>query len=68
MAAVSAVEYVVRKSWFRYYAGGLLDRLWAAWLPAENTARGRRSLAYIREARAAMRAAGYAHPSERGRP
>jgi uncharacterized membrane protein len=67
MAAVSAVEYVVRKSWFRYYAGGLVDRIWAAWLPAENTERGRRSLAYIREARAAMRAAGYAHPSERGR-
>jgi uncharacterized membrane protein len=68
MAVVSAAEYVVRKSWFRYYADGLFDRLWAAWLPAENTERGRRSLAYIREARAAMRAAGYAHPSERGRP
>lgn len=65
MAAVSAVEYFVRKSWFRYYAGGLLDRLWAAWLPAENTERGRRSLAYIQQARAEMRAAGYAHPRDR---
>jgi hypothetical protein len=67
LGAVSAVEYVVRKSWFRYYAGGALDRVWAAFLPAENTERGRRSLAYIREKRAEMRAAGYAHPRE-GRP
>jgi uncharacterized membrane protein len=62
--AISALEYVVRKAWFRYYAGGALDRLWAALLPAENTARGRRSLAYIREARARMRAEGFTPPGE----
>jgi uncharacterized membrane protein len=65
IGVVSVVEYFVRKSWFRYYAGGGLDHLWAALLPAENTERGRRSLAYIREKRAEMRAAGYAHPRER---
>jgi uncharacterized membrane protein len=62
--ALSAVEYAVRKAWFRYYAGGALDRVWAALLPAENTARGRRSLAYIREARARMRAEGFTPPGE----
>jgi uncharacterized membrane protein len=67
IAAVSAVEYVVRKTWFRYYAGGPLDRLFAAWLPAENTERGRRSLAYIRQARAEMRAAGFTPPGEASR-
>jgi uncharacterized membrane protein len=67
LAVFSAVEYVVRKVWFRYYAGGFLDRLWAAWLPAENTERGRRSLAYIREKRAEMRAAGFTHPREASR-
>jgi uncharacterized membrane protein len=67
LAVVSALEYAVRKAWFRYYAGGLLDRLWAALLPAENTERGRRSLAHIREKRAEMRAAGFPHPSERRR-
>lgn len=64
LAAVSAVEYAVRKAWFRYYAGGVLDRLWAALLPAEDSERGRRSLAHIREKRAEMRAAGYRHPRE----
>ena len=40
MGALSAVEYVVRKAWFRYYAGGPLDRLWAALLPGgEHRAR-----------------------------
>jgi len=64
LAAVSLVEYAVRKAWFRYYAGGLLDRVWAALLPAENTERGRRSLAHIRRARDEMRAAGYTPPGE----
>lgn len=62
IAAISALEYVVRKAWFRYYAGGPLDRLWAALLPAERTERGRRSLAYIREARARMRDEGFTPP------
>lgn len=61
---LSALEYAVRKVWFRYYAGGALDRIWAALLPAENTERGRRSMAYIREARARMRAEGFTPPGE----
>jgi uncharacterized membrane protein len=64
VGALSLVEYVVRKTWFRYYAGGALDRIWAALLPAENSERGRRSLAYIREARARMRAEGFTPPGE----
>lgn len=48
MAAVSAVEFLVRKTWFRYYArGGPFERLWSAWFPADRTARGRRSMAAI---------------------
>jgi hypothetical protein len=64
MAALAVVEYAVRKAWFRYYAGGPLDRLWATLLPAENSERGRRSLAHIREARARMRAEGFTPPGE----
>jgi uncharacterized membrane protein len=62
---LSLVEYAVRKAWFRYYGGGVLDAVWAALLPAENTERGRRSLAYIRDARARMRAEGFTPPGER---
>jgi uncharacterized membrane protein len=64
IGAISLVEYAVRKAWFRYYAGGPLDRAWAALLPAENSERGRRSLAYIHEARARMRAEGFTPPGE----
>ena len=64
MGVLSAIEYAVRKAWFRYYGGGALDAVWAALLPAENTERGRRSLAYIREARARMRAEGFTPPGE----
>jgi uncharacterized membrane protein len=65
VGVLSLVEYAVRKAWFRYYGGGLLDAIWAALLPAENTERGRRSLAYIRDARARMRAEGFTPPGER---
>jgi len=47
MGFVSAVEFVVRKSWFRYYGNGPLDRLLAVVLPAENTWQGRRSQEHI---------------------
>jgi uncharacterized membrane protein len=46
MGSLLAVEFVVRKLWFRYYQGGLADRLFARVFPAERTANGRRSLAY----------------------
>jgi len=49
MLAISAVEFVVRKTWFRYYPHmGPVDRLWSSVFPAEKTEAGRRSEAYIR--------------------
>lgn len=51
LGVASAVEWAVRKSWFRYYTNGPVDRLLRAWLPPENTAAGRRSLEYIRRKR-----------------
>jgi len=50
MGAVMAVEFFVRKTWFRYYfRNGPFERFWARLFPAEATARGRRSLEYIRD-------------------
>jgi uncharacterized membrane protein len=46
MAALLAAEFVFRKLWFRYYEGGVFDRVFARLFPAEDTANGRRSLAY----------------------
>lgn len=46
-----AVEWVVRKTWFRAYGDGPLDRGLRVLLPPENTAAGRRSLEYIRRRR-----------------
>ncbi len=53
MAALLGIEAIVRKLWFRYYSDSLVDRLFARFFPAANTANGRRSLAYVaaREAR-----------------
>jgi uncharacterized membrane protein len=52
MLLVSALEFFVRKTWFRYYFhGGAFDRLWARLFPAENTEQGRRSAAYIQRYR-----------------
>jgi uncharacterized membrane protein len=67
LGALSAFEYVFRKVWFRHYGAGPIDRLWARWLPAERTSRGRRSLAHIRRMHDEMRASGFAPPSETGR-
>ena len=54
MVAITVVEFFVRKTWFRYYYhDGPFDRCWAKLFPAENTERGRRSLAYIAHVRAA---------------
>lgn len=47
-----AVEFVVRKLWFRHYTTGLADRLFARLFPAGRTANGRRSLAYVEQRRA----------------
>lgn len=48
MAGLSLVEFFVRKTWFRYYYwNGPFERFWSRLFPAERTASGRRSLAYI---------------------
>jgi len=48
MIAAGFVEFLVRKTWFRYYFhGGWFDRLWGHWFPAEKTPEGRRSMQYI---------------------
>jgi len=52
--AVTACEWALRKAWFRHYGDHPLDRLLRALLPPENTARGRRSLEYIRAKRAEL--------------
>jgi len=55
MAALCAIEFLVRKTWFRYYYfGGPFDRLWSRLFPAERTERGRRSLRYIEQVRARL--------------
>jgi uncharacterized membrane protein len=49
--AGAAFEFLLRKAWFRHYGTGPLDRLLRTLLPPENTAQGRRSLAYVRRKR-----------------
>jgi uncharacterized membrane protein len=52
MLAISALEFFVRKTWFRnYFYNGPFDRFWAKLFPAENTEQGRRSAAYIQRCR-----------------
>jgi len=50
VSVLQGVEFLVRKAWFRYYAGTFVDRLLRPIFPPENTDRGRRSMAYIRSA------------------
>jgi len=52
--AFTALEFLVRKAWFRHYGGAPWDRLLRTLLPPEHTARGRRSLDYIRKKRAEL--------------
>lgn len=51
VAVLSIAEFLVRKLFFRHYNKGLVDRVLAAFFPAENTERGRRSVAYLNEMR-----------------
>lgn len=51
LGVFSALEFLWRKSWFRYYSDGPLDRLLSRVFPAQATARGRRSQAYLLQAR-----------------
>ena len=52
--AFTALEFLVRKAWFRHYGGAPWDRVLRALLPPENTIRGRRSLEWIRQKRAEL--------------
>jgi uncharacterized membrane protein len=48
MLAASMFEFLVRKTWFRYYFhGGWFDRVWKRFFPPENTPEGRRSMQHI---------------------
>lgn len=52
VVAVSAAEFVFRKLWFRHYTSRPLDQWFARHFPAERTARGRRSMAYLERMKA----------------
>ena len=59
LAVLSAIEFLVRKWWFRYYFyGTAFDRLWSAWFPADATPQGRRSAEYIQRTREELRRQG----------
>ncbi|NNL84064.1 MAG: hypothetical protein HKP27_00340 [Myxococcales bacterium] len=47
LSVLGLAEFLCRKIYFRYYADNWFDRLFSTWFPAEATARGRRSAAYI---------------------
>lgn len=47
LGALLGVELVFRKLWFRYYGDGPVDWVFERLFPAERTANGRRSLAYV---------------------
>lgn len=51
LAALLGAEFSFRKWWFRYYGEGPIDRILSRWFPAEETAEGRRSLAYVERRR-----------------
>lgn len=55
VAGISAVEFLVRKVWFRNFGDGPFDRVLAVCFPPEANERGRRSQHYM----ATLRAAGY---------
>jgi uncharacterized membrane protein len=51
IAALSVLEFVFRKIWFRHYTSRRIDQLFARVFPPEHTERGRRSLAYLQRMR-----------------
>ena len=52
--ACTAVEFLVRKAWFRNYSDTPWDRVLRVLFPPEKTAQGRRSLEWIRAKRAEL--------------
>lgn len=51
VALLTAFEFCFRKIYFRHYSSGPMDKVFAAFFPAENTERGRRSAAYLQKMR-----------------
>ena len=52
MVAAMAVEFAIRKVWFRYsFGNGPIERFFRRTFPPEKTAQGRRSLEYVRHMR-----------------
>ncbi len=52
IGAILSGEFVVRKIWFRYFGDGWVDRAFSRVFPPQQSANGRRSLAYqVRRAR-----------------
>jgi len=47
LSVFCVVEFFWRKSWFRYFGKGPVDRVLARVFPPQNTERGRRSQAYL---------------------
>ena len=57
MFGLMAGEFLVRKTWFRYYFhDGPFERFWSRLFPAEATPRGRESLEFIRRYHAELEA------------
>jgi len=54
LLVLAALEWAVRKLWFRHYGRGPVDWLLRRLLPPERTMRGRRSLEHIRRVRAEL--------------
>lgn len=53
MGALGALEFFVRKTWFRYYPDdGVFNRSWSRLFPAERTERGRASMRALEAYRA----------------
>jgi uncharacterized membrane protein len=56
VSVLLAGEFLFRKWWFRHYEDHAFDRLLSRFMPAEETERGRRSVAFIRDMKARMQA------------
>jgi uncharacterized membrane protein len=54
MLVATAIDWLVRKWWFRYYGPGPIDAVLRRLMPPEDTEAGRRSLDYIRKMRAEL--------------
>ena len=60
----AALEFFLRKWWFRHYEDKWIDRVLARIFPSERTKRGRRSQAYIAQVKAEEAGDTGAEPAE----